>query len=153
MGEEISREFANDEVVALCVLKGGVFFTCDLIRAMSVNVQLDFIQVSSYGSRKQTSGVVTLLKEPQLEMKGKSVLVIEDIVDSGFSMKEVYRYIEGHGAAKVKVATFLDKPSQRRVEFKPDYIGFTIEPHFVIGYGLDFNENYRNIPEIQIYAE
>lgn len=153
MGEEISREFANDEVVGLCVLKGGVFFACDLMRAMSVNVKLDFIQVSSYGSRKQSSGVVTLLKEPQLDMKGKAVLVIEDIVDSGLSMKEVYRYIEGHGASKVKVATFLDKPSQRRVEFKPDYVGFTIEPHFVIGYGLDFNEDYRNIPEIQIYSE
>jgi hypoxanthine phosphoribosyltransferase len=153
MGAEISRDFEGETVLALCVLKGGVFFTCDLLRAMSIDVTLDFIQVSSYGSRMQTSGFVTLLKEPQAEIRDRAVLIIEDIVDSGLSMKEVTRYISGRGATKVKVATFLDKPAQRRVEFKPDYVGFTIDPHFVIGYGLDFDEKYRNIPEIQIYSE
>lgn len=153
MGREISADLHGQEVILLCVLKGAVFFAADLARAMSIDIALDFIQVSSYGNAKKSSGVVTLLKEPQLDMKGKAVLIVEDIIDSGMSMREVYRYIEGHGAAVVKVATFLDKPASRKVPFTADYIGFTIEPKFVIGYGLDYAERYRNLYEIQVLGE
>jgi len=150
MGAEISSDLAGQQVVMLCVLKGAVFFACDLARHMTMDVALDFIQVSSYGNAKQSSGVVTLLKEPQIQMKDKAVLIVEDIIDSGMSMREVHRYIEGHGAAVVKVATFLDKPRSRKVPFQPDYVGFSIEPEFVIGYGLDHAESYRNLYEIRV---
>jgi hypoxanthine phosphoribosyltransferase len=153
MAKEISAEFAGSELIALCVLKGAVFFCADLVRQMTMDVALDFIQVSSYGNQKYSSGVVTILKEPQLDMRGKAVLIVEDIVDSGLSIREVNNYIESRGAARVKTASFLDKPKARKVPFAPDYVGFSIEPQFVIGYGLDFAEKYRNIPEVQILSE
>ena len=153
MGRQISADFAGSELIALCVLKGAVFFCTDLMRQMSMDVALDFIQVSSYGNQKYSSGVVTILKEPQLDMHGKSVLIVEDIIDSGLSMREVHRYIESRGAAVVKTATFLDKPAARKVEFKADYVGFSIDPQFVVGYGLDFAEKYRNISEIQVLSD
>jgi hypoxanthine phosphoribosyltransferase len=153
MGRQIAADFAGTEMIALCVLKGAVFFCSDLVRNIEMDVALDFIQVSSYGNQKYSSGVVTILKEPQLDMHGKSVLIVEDIIDSGLSMREVFRYIESRGAAMVKTATFLDKPAARKVPFSADYVGFSIEPQFVIGYGLDFAEKYRNIPEVQVLSD
>ncbi|HEY3054888.1 MAG TPA: hypoxanthine phosphoribosyltransferase [Thermoanaerobaculia bacterium] len=153
MARQISGDFISGELIALCVLKGAVFFCTDLMRNMSIDVALDFIQISSYGNQKYSSGVVTILKEPQLDMRGKSVLIVEDIIDSGLSMREVFNYIESRGATKVKTATFLDKPKARRVPFSADYVGFSIEPQFVVGYGLDFAEKYRNIPEVQILSD
>jgi hypoxanthine phosphoribosyltransferase len=153
MGKEIGADFAGTDMIALCVLKGGVFFCTDLMRAIDRDVALDFIQVSSYGSQKESSGVVTILKEPQLDMHGKAVLIVEDIIDSGLSMREVHRYIEGRGATMVRTATFLDKPAARKVDFKAEYVGFSIDPQFVIGYGLDFAEKYRNIPDVQVLSD
>src|SRR5437773_2354063 len=153
MGHQISADFAGSELIALCVLKGAVFFCSDLVRQMSLDVALDFIQISSYGNQKYSSGVVTILKEPQLDMRGRPVLIVEDIIDSGLSMREVFRYIEGRGATTVKTATFLDKPKARRVPFEADYVGFSIDPQFVIGYGLDFAEKYRNLPEVQVLSD
>ena len=153
MGRQISEDFAGSELIALCVLKGAMFFCADLVRHISLDVAIDFIQISSYGDQKTSSGVVTILKEPQLDMRGKGVLIVEDIIDSGLSIREVTNYIEGRGAAKVKTAAFLDKPKARKVPFTPDYVGFPIEPQFVIGYGLDFAEKYRNIPEVQVLSD
>ncbi len=153
MARDISAEFAGTEMIALCVLKGAMFFCADLVRNMSMDVALDFIQISSYGNQKYSSGVVTILKEPQLDMRGKAVLIVEDIIDSGLSIREVNNYIESRGAAKVKTAAFLDKPAARKVDFKPDFVGFSIDPQFVIGYGLDFAEKYRNIPEVQVLSD
>jgi len=154
MGAEITRDLAGSELIALCVLKGAMFFCSDLMRHIAFDVALDFIQVSSYGDQKTSSGVVTLLKEPQLDMHGKSVLIVEDIIDSGLSMNEVFRYIKlDRGAREVRTATFLDKPSARKIPFKADYVGFSIDPKFVIGYGLDFAEKYRNVPDIQVLSE
>jgi hypoxanthine phosphoribosyltransferase len=154
MGAEISRDLAGSELIALCVLKGAMFFCSDLMRHIAFDVALDFIQVSSYGDQKTSSGVVTLLKEPQLDMRGKSVLIVEDIIDSGLSMNEVFRYIKlDRGAREVRTATFLDKPTARKIPFKADYVGFSIDPKFVIGYGLDYAEKYRNIPDIQVLSE
>src|SRR5260370_35921343 len=145
MGRQISADFAGSQIIACCVLKGAMFFCSDLMRHISLNVALDFIQVSSYGSEKFASGVVTILKEPQLDMHGKAVLIVEDIIDSGLSMREVFRYMESRGATVVKTVTFLDKPKARKVEFQADYVGFSIEPQFVIGYGLDYAEKDRHI--------
>ncbi len=153
MAKEISAEFAGSDLIALCVLKGAMFFCADLVRQMDIDVALDFIQISSYGNQKYSSGVVTILKEPQLDMRGKNVLIVEDIIDSGLSIREVTNYIESRGAAKVKTASFLDKPKARKVPFAPDYVGFSIDPQFVIGYGLDFAEKYRNIPEVQVLSD
>jgi hypoxanthine phosphoribosyltransferase len=153
MAREISADFADSDLIALCVLKGAMFFCADLVRHMSLDVALDFIQISSYGNQKYSSGVVTILKEPQLDMRGKGVLIVEDIIDSGLSIREVHNYIESRGATKVKTAAFLDKPKARRVPFTPDYVGFSIDPQFVIGYGLDFAEKYRNIPEVQVLSD
>jgi hypoxanthine phosphoribosyltransferase len=153
MAKQINSDFAGSELIALCVLKGAVFFCTDLVRGMSSDVALDFIQISSYGNQKYSSGVVTILKEPQLDMRGKHVLIVEDIIDSGLSMREVFNYIESRGASKVKTATFLDKPKARKVPFTADYVGFSIEPQFVVGYGLDFAEKYRNLPEVQVLSD
>jgi len=154
MGAEITRDLAGSELIALCVLKGAMFFCSDLMRHIAFDVALDFIQVSSYGDQKTSSGVVTLLKEPQLDMRGKSVLIVEDIIDSGLSMNEVFRYIKlDRGAREVRTATFLDKPTARKVPFKADYVGFSIDPKFVIGYGLDYAEKYRNVPDIQVLGD
>lgn len=153
MAQQIKADFDGTELIALCVLKGAVFFCTDLVRHMAIDVALDFIQISSYGNQKFSSGVVTILKEPQLDMRGKPVLIVEDIIDSGLSMREVFNYIEGRGASKVKTATFLDKPKARRVPFHADYVGFSIEPQFVVGYGLDFAEKYRNLPEVQVLSD
>ena len=153
MGRQITADFAGAELIACCVLKGAMFFCSDLMRHITLDVALDFIQISSYGNEKYSSGVVTILKEPQLDMHGKAVLIVEDIIDSGLSMREVFRYIESRGASVVRTATFLDKASARKVEFKADYVGFTIDPHFVIGYGLDYAEKYRNLPEIQVLSD
>src|SRR5436309_8048275 len=121
MGRQIAADFAGSELIACCVLKGAMFFCSDLMRHIDLDVALDFIQVSSYGDQKTSSGVVTILKEPQLDMHGKSVLIVEDIIDSGLSMREVNRYIGSRGASRVRTATFLDKPKARKVEFQPDY--------------------------------
>src|SRR5437870_10852028 len=153
MGRQISADFAGSELIALCVLKGAMFFCSDLMRQISLNVALDFIQVSSYGTEKYSSGVVTILKEPQLDMHGKAVLIVEDIIDSGLTIREVFRYIESRGASVVRTAAFLDKAAPRKVDFKADYVGFTIDPHFVVGYGLDYAEKYRNLPDVQVLSD
>ncbi len=153
MAREISADFAGADLIALCVLKGAMFFCADLVRQMSMDVALDFIQISSYGNQKYSSGVVTILKEPQLDMRGKSVLIVEDIIDSGLSIREVSSFIESRGAAMVKTAAFLDKPKARKVPYDAHYVGFSIDPQFVIGYGLDFAEKYRNIPEVQVLSD
>ena len=117
MGAEITRDLAGSDLIALCVLKGAMFFCSDLMRHIGFDVALDFIQVSSYGDQKTSSGVVTMLKEPQLDMRGKSVLIVEDIIDSGLSMNEVFRYIKlDRGAREVRTATFLDKPTARKID-------------------------------------
>jgi len=153
MAKEISADFTGTDAIALCVLKGAMFFCADLVRNLPFDIALDFIQISSYGNEKYSSGVVTILKEPQLDMRGKAVLIVEDIIDSGLSIREVHNYIESRGASKVKTAAFLDKPKARKVPFTPDYVGFPIDPQFVIGYGLDFAEKYRNIPEVQVLSD
>ena len=153
MGRQISADFAGKPMIVLCVLKGAMFFCSDLMRHITLDAALDFIQISSYGNEKYSSGVVTVLKEPQLDMHDKAVLIVEDIIDTGLSMREVFRYIESRGCSVVKTATFLDKPRARKVEFRADYIGFSIDPQFVIGYGLDYAERYRNLPDIQVLTD
>src|SRR5437763_17026690 len=153
MGRQITAEYSGTNPIALCVLKGAMFFCSDLMRHINLDIALDFIQISSYGNEKYSSGVVTVLKEPQLDMHGRAVLIVEDIIDSGLTIREVHHYIESRGAAKVRTAAFLDKAAARKAEFKADYVGFTIDPHFVIGYGLDYSEKYRNLPDLHVLSD
>lgn len=152
MGRQITDDLMGQQVVMICILKGAVHFFSDLTRAIDLpvnDVMDDFMQVWSYAG-KNTTKVVTITKEPTVSFKGKVVLIVEDVTDRCYTMREVVDYFLKHGAAKVLVAVLFDKPSAHEVEFTPDYIGFSIGPEFIVGYGLDYNEIYRNVPEVRV---
>ena len=153
MGAEITADYEGKDLLLVAVLKGAFMVMADLARKIALPVDIDFMAVSSYGAATQTSGVVRILKDLDQEIAGRDVLIVEDIIDSGMSIHEVQRYIRQRGATEVKVATLLDKPATRKMPFQADYIGFTIEPAFVVGYGLDYAEKYRNLPEVAILEE
>lgn len=132
----------------VCVLKGGSFFMCELAKRISVPVSLDFMSVSSYGGDTKSSGVVRIVKDLDEPLKDKHVIVIEDIVDSGRTLSYLLDMLESRGPADVKLCTLLDKPDRRVVDVKVDYTGFEIPDEFVVGYGLDYDQKYRNLPYI-----
>ena len=141
IGDQISRDYAGRQVHMVCVLKGGSFFMCELAKRVTVPVSIDFMSVSSYGGDTKSSGVVRIVKDLDEPLKDRHVIVIEDIVDSG-------RTLRSRGAADVRLCTLLDKPDRRVVDVKVDYTGFEIPDEFVVGYGLDYDQKYRNLPYI-----
>jgi len=150
LAERISADYEGKQVLLICVLKGAVIFASDLMRCLKMPVEIDFIAVSSYGSDTATSGVVRILKDLDRSIKGKDVLIVEDIVDTGLTLNYLRQNLLSRKPRSLKVVTLLDKPARRRVEFTPDYCGFEIPDYFVVGYGLDFNEDYRQLPGIYI---
>lgn len=148
LGEEISADYAGKEVLLVCVLKGAVIFAGDLMRCLKVPVKIDFIAVSSYGTDTVSSGVVRILKDLDSSIKGKDVLIVEDIVDTGLTLEYLHKNLLSRHPRSLKVVTLLDKPARRLVGFIPDYCGFEIPDRFVVGYGLDFNEDYRQLTAI-----
>jgi hypoxanthine phosphoribosyltransferase len=152
MGREISRDYAGKEPHLVGVLKGACTFMTDLARAIEIPITMDFIAVSSYGAATKTSGEVKLVKDLDQGLEGRDLLVIEDIVDTGLTLNYLLNVLRARGPRSLKVAALLSKPSRRLVEVQADYVGFTIEDHFVVGYGLDYNEKYRNLPEIVVYG-
>ncbi len=148
MGEEISGDFAGEEVVLIGTLKGAVMFMADIMKNISLDTQIDFISASSYGSGTVSSGNVKIKKDIELDIAGKNVIIIEDIIDTGNTLKYLKDYFLSKGPKAVKICTLLDKPSRRTAQVAADYIGFTVEDLFVIGYGLDFDQKYRNLPYI-----
>ncbi|MEG0712388.1 MAG: hypoxanthine phosphoribosyltransferase, partial [Niameybacter sp.] len=150
LGAQISREYEGKEIIMLCVLKGGVMFMTDLAKRTTVPMKMEFMAVSSYGDEYQSSGIVKIIKDLDESIDGKHVLIVEDIIDSGRTLSYLKNILEGRNPASVKICTLLDKPDQRVVEVEVDYIGFTIPDSFVIGYGLDYQQYYRNIPYIAI---
>lgn len=150
IGEQISKDFAGKQVHLVCVLKGGSFFMCELAKRITVPVSLDFMSVSSYGSDTKSSGVVRIVKDLDEPLTGKNVIVVEDIVDSGRTLSYLLDMLRSRGAADVKLCTLLDKPDRRVVEVKVDYTGFQIPDEFVVGYGLDYDQKYRNLPYIGV---
>ncbi len=148
LAAEISRDYKGKSLFLIGVLKGAVIFLSDLIRYISVPLEIDFIAVSSYGSDTTSSGVVRIQKDLEQSLKGKDVLIVEDIVDTGLTLNYLYNNIQSRQPDSLKVVTLLDKPDRRKVDFNPDYCGFTIPDRFVIGYGLDFDENYRQLADI-----
>lgn len=148
MGEQISRDYAGREVHLICVLKGGSFFMCELAKRITVPVYLDFMSVSSYGSETKSSGVVKIVKDLDAPLAGKDIIVVEDIVDTGHTLSYLLEMLKGREPASLKLCTLLDKPDRREVEVPVDYTGFVIPDKFIVGYGLDYDQKYRNLPYI-----
>lgn len=150
LGAKISRDYAGKELVAIGILKGAVVFFSDLVRAIDIPVQLDFMAASSYGASTKTSGTVKILKDLDYAVEGKHVLIVEDIVDSGLTLKYLLENIKARKPASVKLCALLSKPQRRKVEVNIDYCGFSVPDYFLVGYGLDYAEKYRNLPCIGI---
>jgi len=154
LAAEIERDYpASDEIHLVAVLKGGFMFMADLVRAMSERVTMDFMAVSSYAKGTTSSGQVRVLKDLDSNLEGRHVIVVEDIVDTGLTLHYLQDLLKARAPKSMKTACLLSKPSRRKVEVQVDYIGFTIEDHFVVGYGLDYAEKYRNLPYIAILGQ
>jgi hypoxanthine phosphoribosyltransferase len=145
---EISRDYADKDLLLIGVLKGAVFFLSDLMRHLEVPVEVDFMAVASYGSATKSSGVVRILKDLDAAIEGRDVLIVEDIVDSGLTLQYLLRNLEGRHPASLEVCALLIKPERRKVDLKTRYVGFEIPNRFAIGYGLDHAERYRNLPYV-----
>ena len=148
IGNQISQDYAGKQVHLVCVLKGGSFFMCELAKRITVPVSIDFMSVSSYGGDTETSGVVRIVKDLDEPLTDRHVLVIEDIVDSGRTLSYLLDMLRSRGPLDVRLCTLLDKPDRRVVDVKVDYTGFEIPDEFVVGYGLDYDQKYRNLPYI-----
>jgi len=151
LGKKISEEYAGKEVHLICILKGSIFFTCELAKRITVPVTLDFMSCSSYGAGK-SSGVVKLVKDLDEPLEGKNVIVIEDIIDSGRTLSYLLEILSARKPASLKLCTLLDKPDRRVMPVHVDYTGFEIPDEFVVGYGLDYDQRYRNLPYIGVLS-
>ena len=150
LGEQISADYLDKDLVVVCVLRGSFIFVSDLVRSIKIPLAVDFISISSYGSGTTSSGVVRFLKDLDEEISGRHVLVVEDIIDTGTTLKYLLENLQTRKPASIKVCTLLSKPERRKVEIAIDYNGFVVPDHFVVGYGLDYAEKYRNLPYIGI---
>ena len=150
LGKIISEEYEGKEIHMICVLKGGVFFMCELAKYITVPVTMDFMSVSSYGDETSSSGVVKIVKDLDEPLEGKDVLVVEDIIDSGRTLSYLMEILEKRKPNSMKLCTLLDKPDSRVCEVRVDHVGFEIPDEFVVGYGLDYQQRYRNLPYIGI---
>ena len=154
LGAEISRDYQGKDVLVVGVLKGSFIFMSDLVRAIDGDVRVDFLVASSYGNATETSGAVEIKKDLDQSPMGKNILIVEDIIDSGVTLKYLKDfYFAGKGAESVKICTLLDKPARRRTDVVPDYVGFTVDDKFIIGYGLDYMEQFRQLPYISYLVE
>jgi hypoxanthine phosphoribosyltransferase len=150
LGEEISADYAGRDLLLIGVLKGAVFFMADLMRGLSIPCEIDFMAISSYGDSTDSSGVVRILKDLDINIEGRDVLVVEDIIDSGLTLSYLMRNLEAREPASLEICALLTKPERREIEVPVRYVGFEIPNRFVIGYGLDFGERYRNLPYVGV---
>ena len=150
LGEKISRDYAGRQVHLICILKGGVFFMCELAKRISVPVSMDFMSVSSYGDDTKSSGIVRIAKDLDESIEGKDVLIVEDIIDSGRTLYYLIDVLRKRNPNSVHLCTLLDKPERRVRDVKVDYVGFEIPDEFVVGYGIDYAQKYRNLPYIGV---
>ena len=153
LGLEISADYADRDLLLVCVLKGAVFFLADLMRSIDIPCEVDFMAVSSYGSATDASGVVRILKDLDRPIEDLDVLIIEDIVDSGLTLQYLLRNLGARDPRSLEVCALLTKPERRKVELNPKYVGFEIPNRFAIGYGLDHDEHYRNLPYVAALAQ
>lgn len=150
MGAQITRDYAGKNLLLVTVLKGAVVYMADLMRCIDLPCAIDFMVVSSYGSGTKTSGVVKIVKDLDQDLSGKDLLIVEDILDSGMTLSYLNGLLQGRNPASIRIATLLDKPSRRKVDLKADYVGFEVPDEFVVGYGLDYDEQYRNLPFVGV---
>lgn len=150
LGQQISKDYEGEEVFLVCILKGAAFFACELAKRITVPVTIDFMATSSYGSGTVSSGEVQIKKDLDLGVEGKNVIIVEDIIDSGNTLNYLSGLFKDRKAKSVKMCAMLDKPERREVDVPMDYIGFTIPDAFVVGYGLDYDQKYRNLPYIGV---
>ncbi len=148
IGEEITKEFQGEEVVLVGILKGAVLWMADVLKNIQLDCSIDFMACSSYGSSTKSSGVVKILKDLDASVEGKHVIIVEDIVDTGITLEYLKQNLISRNPKSVKICTLLDKPSGRKNDLQADYVGFTVEDKFIIGYGLDYDQKYRNLPYI-----
>lgn len=155
IAKQITEDYKDSakKLVLVCILRGSLMFTCDLMKKIHIPLEIDFMKVSSYGARTTSSGIINIhLDIKRDDMEDVDFIVIEDIIDSGNTLSHLVKYLAERGANSVKTCTLLDKPSRRKVDFTPDYIGIEIPDEFVVGYGLDYNEEYRNLPFVGILS-
>lgn len=150
IGEQISRDYAGKPVHLICILKGGVFFMCELAKRITIPVSMDFMAVSSYGAGTESSGVVRIVKDLDEAIEGKEVIIVEDIIDSGRTLSHLVELLKQRRPASIRLCTMLDKPDRRVTDVDVKYVGFTIPDEFVVGYGLDYDQKYRNLPYIGV---
>lgn len=150
LGAQISKEYEGKEVTLICILKGASVFACELAKRITVPVQMEFMRVSSYGNETVSSGVVKIIQDLDEPIRGKNVIVVEDIIDTGRTMHYLLEILQHRGPETLKLCTLLDKPDRRVTEVKMDYNGFVIPDEFIVGYGLDYAEKYRNLPYIGV---
>ena len=153
LGEEISADYAGRDLLLIGVLKGAVFFMADLMRTLTIPCEIDFMAISSYGAQTDSSGVVRILKDLDINIEGRHVLVVEDIIDSGLTLSYLMRNLESREPASVEICALLTKPERREIEVPVRWVGFEIPNKFVIGYGLDFAERYRNLPYVGVLSD
>ena len=153
LGEEISSDYAGRDLLLVGVLKGAVFFMADLMRNLTIPCEIDFMAISSYGASTDSSGVVRILKDLDINIDGRHVLVVEDIIDSGLTLSYLMRNLEARGPETLEVCALLTKPARREIDVPVRYTGFEIPNRFVIGYGLDFGERYRNLPYVAVLSD
>ena len=150
LARQIEKDYAGQSVVMICILRGASVFFCDLVRELDLDVRFEFMSVSSYGNGTTSSGEVRILKDINTPLADCNVIIVEDIIDSGNTLSYLKRLLEQRNPKSLKICALLDKPSRRKVELSGDYIGFTVEDKFLVGYGLDYAEKYRNLKEIGI---
>ncbi len=150
LGERISEDYRDKNLLLISVLKGSVAFMADLMRAIDVNARIDFMSVSSYGAGTRSSGVVKIVKDLDMPIAGFDVLIVEDILDSGMTLSYISELLLARDPASIRICTLLDKPERRKANIVADYIGFEVPDEFVVGYGLDYDERYRNLPYVGI---
>lgn len=153
LADQINKDYEGKEIHLICVLKGGVFFTCELAKKLTVPVTMDFMSVSSYGNEHESSGRVKIVKDLDDSIAGKDVLIVEDIIDSGRTLGHLIQLLHTRKPNSVKLCTLLDKPDRRVTEVPVDYTGFVIPDEFVVGYGLDYSQYLRNLPYIGVVVE
>lgn len=153
LGAEIARDYAGRRPELICVLKGAMIFMSDLMRSIDLNLSIDFIAVSSYGKGKTSSGEVRIIKDLDEPLEGRHIILIEDILDTGLTLSYLLNNFRSRGATSISIVTLLNKPERRKIEVNADYVGFEIPDKFVVGYGLDFDERYRNLPYIGVVRQ
>ena len=150
MADQISSDYAGSDLVIIGILKGAFIFMADLVREISIPCKIDFVRVASYGASSESFGKVVMTKDIETSIKGRDILIVEDIVDTGLTLQYLVEWFKERNPHSLKICVFLDKRKRRKVSFEADYAGFTIDDGFVVGYGLDFNEQYRFFPDVYI---